>query len=86
MYGIWRGAHKYITGASPGAGLLYDLARDPGERHDLSAASPATAADLRSAIEAWRRESLDLGQMFVAGERTLDPEVIERLRSLGYLD
>jgi arylsulfatase A-like enzyme len=86
MYCMWRGAHKYITGASPGRGELYDLSRDPGERHELSAASPATAADLRSAIEAWHRESLDLGQRFESGERVLDEDVVDRLRTLGYLD
>jgi len=86
MYGIWRGSHKYITGASPDSGELYDLALDPEERHDLSGSHPGTAADLRSAIEAWRGENLVLGERFESAEGALDEDVVERLRSLGYLD
>jgi arylsulfatase A len=34
---------------------LYDLARDPGERHNLAAAEPARARQLRARLAAWRR-------------------------------
>jgi len=86
MYGIWRGPHKYITGGSPDSGELYDLTLDPGERHDLSGSRPAAAAELRSAIETWRRENLVLGERFEGDEGEIDEDVVERLRSLGYLD
>jgi arylsulfatase A-like enzyme len=35
---------------------LYDLAADPGERHDLAAEKPEQAAVLRERLHAWRRE------------------------------
>ncbi len=36
---------------------LYDLARDPGEQHDLAAAEPARAQELESELQAWIRAS-----------------------------
>jgi len=35
---------------------LYDLASDPGETNDLSAAMPEVVADLRERLRAWRQE------------------------------
>jgi hypothetical protein len=35
---------------------LFDLAADPGERHDLAAARPERAAALAKRLAAWRAE------------------------------
>lgn len=39
-------------------GRLYDLAADPGQRHDLAADEPAIARTLHAAVERWRRDVL----------------------------
>ncbi|MEM8932191.1 MAG: sulfatase [Acidobacteriota bacterium] len=63
---------------------LYDLTRDPLEVHDLSTRHPRTVERLIGEIEA----------ILAAGTGTLDegvpddvdPDLLERLRSLGYVD
>ena len=42
-------------------GRLFDMTRDPGQYHDVSAEYPDTAARLRRAVEQWRREVLAEG-------------------------
>jgi arylsulfatase A len=49
--GSWRLIEFYDIGRTE----LYDLARHPGEAHDLAAEQPAKAAELRSSIDNWRR-------------------------------
>jgi arylsulfatase A-like enzyme len=67
--------------ANSGRYSLYDLERDPGEQTDLVESEAEVAAELRAQLDT-----------FVAGGRDarapveLSPEVIEELRSLGYLD
>jgi len=34
---------------------LFDLENDPGEQHDLSAAEPERATELRARLQAWRK-------------------------------
>jgi len=61
---------------------LYDLARDPGETLNLYGSEPARAEQMRRMLQAWatrprsRLPTLDF---------TTDPETLERLRSLGYI-
>jgi hypothetical protein len=35
---------------------LYDLASDPGEKHDLSAAKPKVAREIATKWTAWRKQ------------------------------
>ncbi len=74
----------------PDGDVLFDLAADPGEAHDLKDVHPDVFAALRHRVEARRaegerrRERLAAG----AGDREapeLTPEERERLRALGYL-
>jgi arylsulfatase A-like enzyme len=62
---------------------LYDLVGDPGERSDLSAAQPETAATYFAAWDAWKASK---AAEFVQKFPDLDAETIEMLRSLGYID
>ena len=48
-----RGRHKLIEHYDPPAVELGDLEADPGERRDLAAELPATAAELRTRLRAW---------------------------------
>jgi len=51
---VRRGPYKLIELLEDGRIELYDLARDPGERDDLSAREPATARALGAELHAWR--------------------------------
>jgi len=63
---------------------LYDLSRDPGERHDLWAAYPDTAARLRARrARLWRPDAPPPSRGEPAPP-ALDAAAKKRLRSLGY--
>jgi arylsulfatase A-like enzyme len=53
---IRAGEWKLIEWLEDGRVELYNLARDPGEIRDVAAGQPATAARLKSRLDAWRRE------------------------------
>jgi hypothetical protein len=59
---------------------LYDLAADPAERHDRRADRPEIAGSLARALEGWARELPE------RSDTQLDPEVLQALRSLGYIE
>jgi arylsulfatase A-like enzyme len=63
---------------------LYDLARDPGETRDLSAAEPARTAALRDELTRWEKENLLSRQL--REPPPVDAATEERLRALGYAD
>jgi len=74
------GDYKLIQHLSSGEIELYDLAADPLERRDLSAADPARAEALRAQLEAWAG-AVRPGR---STEVELDREDVERLEALGY--
>jgi Tfp pilus assembly protein PilF len=76
---LFDGPLKYIHGPRP---ELYDLAADPGERHDLIAERPGDAGHMRAALESFLARYALAG---VSTPRELDDEVRRRLESLGYL-
>lgn len=87
--GVVDGDLKWIQpdGEPP---LLFDLARDPGERHDLSGSEPAERERLEQMISRMREQSLILGDAIREGEDPtrapeLTPEELERLKALGYV-
>jgi len=77
-----RGRFKLITNSESGQRELYDLAEDPAEQRDLSQARPELASEL-SAL---------MGEFFVHPDEDppnpseLDPEMVERLQELGYIE
>jgi len=79
---VRRGHIKLITDLEDGRRELYDLKADPTEQDDLSEARPKLADEL-SAL---------MGQFFVHPDEDqpntleLDPETVERLRKLGYIE
>ena len=73
--------YKYVRG-SDGTEWLYDVRGDPGERHDISAASPRQTADLATALDTWLGsfdEADTVGSVEVSGATE------DRLADLGYL-
>jgi arylsulfatase A-like enzyme len=89
-----RGTLKYMARADRPSGLenrlvsggaqLYDLATDPRERRNLAKARPLAAADMRRELKKMLATARrDRRPPLVATE--VDPELRERLRSLGYL-
>ncbi len=78
LRGLVRWPLKYVLAPNP---ELYDLVRDPAERTNLVTARAAEAADLRRALAARLGPELDRSP---EGGEAIDPEQIERLRSLGY--
>jgi arylsulfatase A-like enzyme len=74
--------HKYVW-SSDGRHALYDLARDPGEAHDLAREDAALAARLAADLEAYRA-TLRRCAPAPPPATAPTPEEIERLRALGY--
>lgn len=68
---------------------LYDIARDPHETVDLAADAAAAAQDARreltDALTRWRAERVFFPPQPVAAAPVDDPELVRRLRELGYL-
>ncbi len=84
---IREGKYKLIQVPDAGLEELYDLAQDPSESRNLLAdSSPevdSVAGPLRHKLEAWAAAARPLPTYFVHGEQN---DVIDRLKSLGYLD
>lgn len=78
---IRRGRFKLVHRSSDDAFALYDLVADPGEHTDLSTRFPEQAASLRSEMER-RRERLERRPR---NGDAVAPDLIERLRELGYV-
>ena len=77
---IFSGPMKLITWTS-GPPELYDLAADPGERHNLYTSGDPRALDLSRQMEQWVAA---MPRQSVQPTR-LDKSAAERLRSLGYV-
>ena len=76
LLGVRTLEHKYVRAPRP---ELYALASDPGELQNLASEQPELARELDALVEergAARNASPNLA---------MDPEVIERLRALGYV-
>jgi arylsulfatase A-like enzyme len=71
---------KYIDAPRP---ELYDLHQDPGERSNIVAANSAVASTLRENLSEFERKFAVPEKQPVTS--ALDPETLERLKSLGYV-
>ena len=76
-------AGGFVEKGSASGAELYDLAADPGEKHDLAAERPEESSKLLDLLIEWRR--VLRGQGFAA-EVPEDEEHRKLLRSLGYVD
>lgn len=63
---------------------LYDLQTDPGEVNNLAPERSDDAETLQRRLSNWVRAHDDAKRR--AGQREVDPEILERLRALGYTE
>jgi arylsulfatase A-like enzyme len=77
---MYSGGLKYI-GWGAGKNELYDLAKDPRETQDLCAAGNVRCDELQDQLAEWARSV----PPDVAPARKLNPQSLERLKSLGYV-
>jgi choline-sulfatase len=80
LLSVRDGRYKYIRAPRP---ELYDLHRDPGERHNLASEQPGTADALDRALSDLLERTA--GAAAARGPERIEPEVEERLRALGYV-
>jgi arylsulfatase A-like enzyme len=78
------GADRFEIPARPERAELYDLLEDPGETRNLLSPPSAEAAALASRLDAQLRRVASERRGTPARSR-LDPEALERLKALGYL-
>jgi arylsulfatase A-like enzyme/Tfp pilus assembly protein PilF len=78
LYGIEFGNYHYILAPNP---ELYDVAKDPAEKQNIIGSSPKIAQDLRQKLESnYVHSAVENPESPV-----IDPEVREKMESLGYV-
>jgi arylsulfatase A-like enzyme len=80
---IRLGGLRFFQGSS-GEERLFDGAADPHETQDLIAVRPEDAAAARARLEAWLRATPE-APVPAERPRKADPEALENLRALGYI-
>lgn len=73
-----------LVGPRRGKPMLFDLRADPGERRDVAAREPARVTALRAFADAAYASGSGAPAPLI--ERELDPEAVEQLRGLGYIE
>lgn len=83
---VWSGTLKYLRRETKQAvrEWLFDWAADPGERVDLAPRRAADLVRLRALYTAHGTASAKIKAELGTAAEELDPETIERLKSLGY--
>ncbi len=81
------GRYKLIRYLETGETRLFDLLEDPGELRPLVEGHDERIAELTALLDAWAADSLALFETVQPQDLApLDPEIEERLRSIGYVD
>lgn len=78
---------KYLYGGAQDEEWLFDLAADPGETKNLVDERPAAAEEMRAALERYKASSAEhpMAQVKRVYEE-VDPETLEALRAIGYVE
>jgi len=79
LRGLSAGNYHFIDAPKP---ELFDRSKDPGETHNLYADKDAVGSEMRSQLTGTVRRFTTEHEM--AQKSTLDPQLADRLRSLGY--
>lgn len=64
---------------------LYDLRDDPGEKRDVGQVQPEVLRDLQARLATWT-QSLNIRTQEAAQTVEVDPETMEQLRLMGYVE
>jgi arylsulfatase A-like enzyme len=80
---IRAGEHRYFL-STTGEERLFHLGADPAERNNLISELPGVATVARARLEEWMRAIPEAPPQAKPSE-SMDAEVIESLRSLGYI-
>jgi uncharacterized sulfatase len=83
--GIYDGTHKLAVVADKVEGL-FDVTHDPTEVNDLSAQSLARVTELKSKLSVFIKEAVSQRAEHTALDGSVNDEVIEQLRALGYIE
>jgi arylsulfatase A-like enzyme len=81
-YAVQTGRFKLVRSGEPPRDVLYDLEGDPLETHDASAQHPEALARHRALLAGYLRDA----PKHEPRPFTLDAELRERLRRLGYIE
>jgi len=76
---IYSGNLKYID-STAGKRELYDVSADPGEARNLCSVEVASCSTMQHDLEEWEKAA----PKTVSRGKPLDPQTLDRLRSLGY--
>jgi arylsulfatase A-like enzyme/Tfp pilus assembly protein PilF len=82
LFSISDGTHKFIEAPNP---ELYDLKKDPRELTNLYANQTARANQMREELHSLQRKYFAGTEVGDSGQQEVDPETMERLKSLGYV-
>jgi arylsulfatase A-like enzyme len=77
---IYSGNFKYID-STAGKRELYDVSADPDEAHNLCSVDAASCSRMQHDLEEWEKAT----PKTVSHGKPLDPQTLDRLRSLGYV-
>lgn len=85
---VWSGPLKYSRRTTSTEVLeeLFDLRRDPGEVRNLASLQPDDTRRLRELLDRHLQESSEIRDRLDPPSEPLDPETLERLRNLGYVN
>jgi arylsulfatase A-like enzyme len=76
--GVVRSGFKLIRDGDTGGSVLYDLAKDPGEKVDATEAHPVRARELKARLSAWRRAQLEYYENPLRQACEYPPVILER--------
>jgi arylsulfatase A-like enzyme len=84
--GQWKLIHNRTRPHGGPEFELYDFVRDPLNKTDVAAQHPDEVARLAKALEGWRQVAASARlESDAEATKTLSPEQLQRLRSLGYI-
>ncbi len=84
QYAIRLDEWKLIVWAD-GRHALFDLRHDSHEQHDVATAEPARVASLRRVLDRYLAAAIVRGRTIEGAGAAVDPRVLQRLRTLGYV-
>jgi arylsulfatase len=85
QYGVRVNGWKLIVW-SEGRQGLYDIRNDPHELQNLGLEQPTRLSQLRALLDRHIADALARGNAIGSEHAPVDPQVLERLRALGYVD